>query len=225
MKQTTFKALTALGRYGARIGLVLTVTACAGMAPESGGDVAELGGETARAAPAPDVGGETDRVAASDLEVYRLRAGDVVQISVWNNAELSREVTVAPDGAFQFPFVGEIEAAGRTLPELESVMREQLTPHVVSPQVSASLTELRSYRIYVTGEVTRPGAFDLYGPVSVVQAIAMAGGFTPFASRSDILLYNPVQDGERRRFDYRRFLSDPAAADALLAPGDTLIVR
>jgi polysaccharide export outer membrane protein len=161
----------------------------------------------------------------SNLETHRLRAGDVVRISVWNNAELSGEVTIGPDGTFQYPFAGEVEASGRTLAELERTLSERLAAQVVSPQISVSLAELRGYRIYVTGQVTRPGAFDLHGPVSVVQAIAMAGGFTPFAARSDVLLYNPVRDAEPQRFDYRRFLADPAAEDALLAPGDTLIVR
>lgn len=209
-------------RHGGRaalVALVAALTACAGTGPRSAGD------EVAGTETAVHGGPEPLPPAASSLETYRLRAGDVLRVSVWNNTELSREVTVGPDGTFQYPFAGEIEAAGRTLPELERTLSERLAAQVVSPQVSVSLAELRSYRIYVTGQVTRPGAFDLDGPVSVVQAIAMAGGFTPFASHSDILLYNPVRDSERRRFDYTRFLAEPAAEDALLAPGDTLIVR
>ncbi len=169
-------------------------------------------------------GGEPGAIA--DLEAYRLRPGDVVAISVWNNPELSRSVPIAPDGQLQFPFVGEVDAAGRTLTDIERAVTAGLAEQLVSPQVSVALEQLRSYRIYVTGQVTRPGAFDLDGPVSAVQAIAMAGGLTPFASRTDILLYNPGRDGERRRvFDYDRFLADPAAADVVMSPGDTLIVR
>jgi polysaccharide export outer membrane protein len=209
----------------ALVALVAMLTACTGAGPRPAGDEGAVTATDVRAASEPNPGGVVAPSTVSNLETHRLRAGDVVRISVWNNAELSREVTIGPDGTFQYPFAGEIEASGRTLAELERTLSERLAAQVVSPQVSVSLAELRSYRIYVTGQVTRPGAFDLHGPVSVVQAIAMAGGFTPFAARSDVLLYNPVRDAEPQRFDYRRFLADPAAEDALLAPGDTLIVR
>ncbi len=158
--------------------------------------------------------------------VYELRPGDVINVIVWNRPELSLELTVAPDGRIQYPLVGEVQAAGRTLPGLERVMTERLVEHLFAPQVSVSLQQLRSFRIYVTGEVLRPGMFELNGPVTVVQAIAMAGGFTAFASPRQVLIYNPQQpDAARRAFDFTRFLDEPDMPDIVMTPGDTVIVR
>lgn len=157
---------------------------------------------------------------------YQLRAGDELGIVVWNNPDLSRTIRIGPDGRIQLPLVGEVEAAGQSMSGLQRLLTDRLRAHLVDPQVSVSLQELRSYRIYVTGQVLRPGMFEVNGPVSLVQALAMAGGFTAFASRNDIVVHNPFDAAAgRREFDFRAFLRDPRRSDIVLGPGDTVIVR
>jgi len=167
----------------------------------------------------------TSAIFATPKEL-RLRPGDVINVFVFDNPDLSHSVTIGPDGKFRYPLIGEVSANGRTLREMEQTLTERLGQNILLPQVSVSLSDLRSYRIYVNGEVLRPGMFELDGPVTVVQALTMAGGFTAFASRDNIIVYNPMKgSGTRRDFNYDQFLNTPGAQDIVVQPGDTIIVR
>ncbi len=166
------------------------------------------------------------RSAKSVPKTYVLQPGDVVSVVVINNPELSKSVVVGPDGKIRYPLVGDVTAKGRTLRQLESSLTAGLGQTIVAAQVSVSLSELRSYRIFVNGEVVQPGEFQTDGPVSVIQAIALAGGFTAYASRDDVIIYNPRRDGGQRIvFDYDLFLRSRNQPDLFLLPGDTVIVR
>ena len=158
---------------------------------------------------------------------FRLGPGDVLSIFVWQWPELSRSAPISPDGRLSYPLIGYVEAAGMSLDQLTAAMEARLSAHVREPQLTVTLDEVRSYRIFVTGEVIRPGMFELPGSTTVVQAIAMAGGFTPFASRDNVLVYSGSADQPMRRdFDYDAFLDgDPRMQDIRLRPGDTVIVR
>lgn len=157
---------------------------------------------------------------------YRLQPGDTISVFVFDNSELSQNAVIAPDGRLNYPLAGTIQARGQTLNAIESILTQRFSKNIVSPQVSVSLVSMAPYRIFVTGEVIQPGAFDLSEPVTLVQALTLAGGFTAFAERSRILVYNPARRGNARRvFDYDRFISDPQAQDILLWPGDTIIVE
>lgn len=157
---------------------------------------------------------------------YRLQPGDTISVFVFDNSELSQNAVIAPDGRLNYPLAGTIQARGQTLNAIESILTQRFSKNIVSPQVSVSLVSMAPYRIFVTGEVIQPGAFDLAEPVTLVQALTLAGGFTAFAERSRILVYNPARRGNARRvFDYDRFISDPQAQDILLWPGDTIIVE
>jgi polysaccharide export outer membrane protein len=106
------------------------------------------------------------------------------------------------------------------------MLTDRLREHVRDPQVSVTLQDARSYRVYVIGEVLRPGEFEVKGPVGVVQAIAMAGGFTPFATRTNVVIVGRGAPERRRAFDYDAFVAGSAGArDLVLAPGDTVVVR
>lgn len=159
-------------------------------------------------------------------ELSELGPGDVVKIFVWKQPELSQTVTISPAGKIHYPLIGEVQAAGVTMNELTHRLEQELRRHLRDPQVTASLQEVHSYRIYVTGEVLRPGMFQPRGAVTLVQAIAMAGGFTAFASRKDIKVYNRFHRRGRVHFDYEAFVSGAEnSEDIVLIPGDTVIVR
>lgn len=167
-----------------------------------------------------------ERSAARVPKGHILRPGDVVNVFVLDNPDLSRSAVVGPDGKIRYPLVGEVTAGGRSLRQLESALTAGLSRTIVAAQVSVSLAELRGYRVFVEGEVLRPGEFTAAGPLSVVQAIALAGGFTAFASRDDIIIYNPQRDGGQRIiFNYTQFIRGTQRSELFLLPGDTIIVR
>lgn len=166
------------------------------------------------------------RQAAVTQGAYVLQPGDVVRVFVFESPDLSQSAVVGPDGNIRYPLVGEVRASGRTLRQLESSLTAGLSRNFVSPQVSVTLTDLQSYQFFVNGEVLSPGQFRTDGPISVVQAIALAGGLTAFASRDDIIIYNPTRDGGQRIvFNYDLFLKTRNQPDLFLLPGDTIIVR
>lgn len=157
---------------------------------------------------------------------YLVRIGDKLGIFVVDNQELTRIVPVGPDGSFRFPLAGQIHASGRSLQSIESVLTARLSNTIIDPQVSVSLSDLQPYSIFVDGEVTRPGEFTMDEPTTLVQAIALAGGFTAFADRNQVILYNPMRaQGRRLVFDYDAFLVNSNARDIFLRSGDTVIVR
>lgn len=157
---------------------------------------------------------------------YRLQPGDAVSVFVFDNPDLSREVVVAPDGRLSYPLAGSFRAEGRTVEQIRGILVSRFSDNIVAPQVTVSLVGIGVSTIYVNGEVVQPGAFDLVTPITLVQAIARAGGFTAFAKRDRILIYNPERAGGARRiFNYDQFVTDPQGRDLLLRPGDTIIVQ
>lgn len=171
------------------------------------------------------LGGEVQGSGALD----RLGPGDSIQVIVWRLPELSQRVVVSPTGKIQYPLAGEIQAAGLTPPELSAKLATALRRHMFQeeePEVTVSLEALNSYRIYVMGEVMSPGELAPGSAITLIQALAMAGGFTAYAKRKDILVYNRKADREPIRFDYKAFLAGAEESeDPLLLPGDTVIVR
>ncbi|MFH1146274.1 MAG: polysaccharide biosynthesis/export family protein [Pseudomonadota bacterium] len=157
---------------------------------------------------------------------YVLGPEDVLQISVWKDQELTREVIVDPDGHFSFPLAGQISAAGRTVPEIETELREKLAVYVSEPVVTVLLRKVQSYKIYVIGKVSRPGFFVLGDRINVMQALSMAGGLTPFASPGKIVVLREGEKGQQRfSFDY----DDVAEGESLeqnieLKNGDVVVV-
>jgi len=157
---------------------------------------------------------------------FVLGEGDVISVFVWKNPALSTQVPVRPDGKISYPLIGEIKAAGLTIKQIGETITQELKKHIRGPQVTVMLKEVHSYRIYVLGEVMLPGVSELRGPVTVVQGIAMAGGFTPFASTRKIVIFNPsVNGGQRRLFNYRNFINGKEVEqNIVLRPGDTVLV-
>lgn len=126
--------------------------------------------------------------AAQALQDYTLNPGDQLEISIWKEPDLTKTVQVRPDGKFSVPLAGEIVAAGRTVAQVQSDITQRLLKYIPEPVVTASLTVLEGNRVYVIGQVTKPGAYVMNPRLSVLQALSVAGGMTPFAAANDILV-------------------------------------
>jgi polysaccharide export outer membrane protein len=157
---------------------------------------------------------------------YKIGAQDVLQIDVWKEPEITRSVPVRPDGKITLPLLNDVQAAGQTPMELAGAIREELKKYINDPQVSVSVSTINSRRVYVTGEVTRPGAFPLLPGMTVLQALTSGGGFTPFAKIKSIYVLRT--EGSRQvklPFNYKAVVGGKKPEDnILLQSGDTIVV-
>ena len=117
---------------------------------------------------------------------YQVKPGDVLEISVWKEPDLQRTVLVRPDGMFSFPLVGEIDARGKTVSDLNKLVGDRVSKYIADAVVTVTLTEVKGNKIFVIGQVNKPGEFIVNPSVNVMQALSMAGGVTPFAAVNDI---------------------------------------
>jgi polysaccharide export outer membrane protein len=124
---------------------------------------------------------------ASTAADYRLTAGDKLRIDVYKDAQLSQSLQIRPDGKITLPLVGDVAAAGHTSVELRDAISASLKEYITNPVVTVIVTEASPQIVYVTGEVNKPGALTLTGQMSILQALAMAGGFTDFADKKEPL--------------------------------------
>jgi polysaccharide export outer membrane protein len=119
---------------------------------------------------------------------YAVKPGDVLEISVWKEPDLQRTVLVRPDGQFSFPLVGEVDARNKTVTDLNKTVSERLAKYISDAVVTISVTEIKGNKIYVLGQVNKPGEFIVNPSVNIMQALSMAGGMTPFAATNDIIV-------------------------------------
>jgi polysaccharide export outer membrane protein len=160
---------------------------------------------------------------------YLIGAGDVLEILVWREPDLSRTVTVRPDGKISLPLVDDVQAAGGTLLQLKQRLTETLSGYVEQPSVYVMLEENRSKKIYMVGKINTPGEYLLEKNMTVLQAIARAGGFAEWAEKDDIII---VRKGSRAagkqvhiKFDYDRVVSGKdVKQNIFLNPDDVIIV-
>ena len=161
---------------------------------------------------------------------YAIGVGDVIDISVWKNAELSVTVPVRPDGRVSVPLLGDIQAAGMTPRALTEDLTRRFKEFVTAPSVSVVIKEIHSRKVFVTGEVATPGAYDLQPRTKLMQVLAMAGGLTPYAKRKVVVLRDGATAKDKDKAD-TRFEYDLDAIvsgkrpefNIVLQPGDTLI--
>lgn len=157
---------------------------------------------------------------------YVIGPEDVLQISVWKNESLSRQLPVRPDGKVSMPLLHDIQAAGLTPMQLRDKIAAALAEFMPNPEVSVTVLEVRSYRVSVLGEVQRPGVLQLRAPTTVLEAIALAGGFRDFASPSKIVIFRKNGNGtEKLRFNYNRAVGGAVSEENLpLRSGDVVVV-
>lgn len=138
-------------------------------------------------------------------ETYRIGPEDMLQISVWKNETMSHAVPVRPDGKISLPLLNDVQAGGFTALELRDILTKKMAEYMPNPEVSVIVTDVRSYKVSVVGEVARPGRYDLKTWTTVLDVLAMAGGFTQFASRSRIVILQPDGKGMKRiPFNYNK---------------------
>jgi polysaccharide export outer membrane protein len=163
---------------------------------------------------------------------FLLGAEDELEITVWGNKELTRVTAVRPDGLISMPLIGDVQAAGLTADALAQRIAERLKQYIATtPAVSVSVKELNSYSVYVLGEVSKPGKFQLKSYITVLQAITMAGGFTDYAKKNKLQVVRVTQNGDHKRQEvhipirYDDLVSGRGEpGNIILHPGDTVVV-
>ncbi|WP_025321455.1 polysaccharide biosynthesis/export family protein [Deferrisoma camini] len=155
---------------------------------------------------------------------YRIGVEDVLDIQVWKNPEVSRQVWVRPDGRITLPLVGEIFVEGMTLAELTDEVTTRLKEYFTDPVVTVSLVEINSYTVYLLGRVNSPGAMKLRSPKTFLQVLSMAGGFQEFADTDSVMLLRWEGDKEKRIPVDAESILKRGEGDFLLRPGDVIVV-
>ena len=166
----------------------------------------------------------TTRTAATSAD-YRLVPGDKLRIEVYKDPQLSQSVQIRPDGKITLPLVGDIEATARTPLELRDEITKSLREYMTNPVVTVIVQEAVSAVVFVTGEVAKSGPVQIHGPLNIVQALAMAGGFNEWANKKDIRILRQGPTGlQTLHFNYQDAI-DGETRPIYLKAGDTIIVR
>src|SRR5210317_1354192 len=134
---------------------------------------------------------------------YLIQPGDVLEVSVWKEEDLQREVLVRPDGQISFPLVGDIDANGKTVSDLRAEITDRLQKYIPNLVVTVTVAQIMGKKIYVIGQVNNPGEFVVNPRVDVMQALSMAGGTTPFAKLGDIIILRRNSDGNQSAIRFR----------------------
>lgn len=159
---------------------------------------------------------------------YIIGPEDVLEITVWKNADLSKQVQVRPDGRISLPLIGDVSAVGKTATQLTQEISTRLKSYMENPTVSIVVREVNSYQIYVLGEVTKPGKYPLKSKTTLLQAITIASGFTQVAARNKIVIFRFGKEGEgltKIKASYDDIvLRDGSDQNIELKPGDQIVV-
>lgn len=163
---------------------------------------------------------------ANKAESYYLQAGDVIELLVWKEPDLSREILIGPDGFISIPLIGAVEAKNKTLDDLRLEIKKRLSAVVNEPSVNISLRGVAGNKIFILGKVARPGEYPLTQPVDVLQALSKAGGITPFADAGDIkIIRRTGQNQAVIPFNYNQVeRGKHLEQNVTLASGDTILV-
>jgi polysaccharide biosynthesis/export protein len=163
----------------------------------------------------------------SGVEEFVLGVEDKLSVSVWKEPDLTKSVSIRPDGKITFPLVGDVQAAGRAPRQLSEDLTKLLTRFIKEPVVTVVVEEINNFKVFVLGEVTVQGALNLKRRTRLLEAIALSGGMSKFADKSNMLLLR-FEDGKetRTRIDYRKVVSgEKPELNLYLKPGDTIIVN
>jgi polysaccharide export outer membrane protein len=167
----------------------------------------------------------TGSISVPSSPIYLIGPEDLLRISVWNNKDLTLNLTVRPDGKISVPLIQDIQAEGLTPPELADVIHQRLLAYIKDPHVSVIVMEVNSSKFFVVGAVNNPGTYALRGDLSILQALTMAGGFTPYASPKNIrLIRNRGGKQDVRLVNFFRVIENGSGQNYLIRPGDTVVV-
>jgi len=176
--------------------------------------------------PAAAVGAQTPEKGRSD-DSYVIGADDILSVNVWKEPDVTRTVTVRSDGKISLPLVGELQAGGQTPRQLEQEITNRLRSYISEPEVTVIVSEGKSQRINILGMVARPGAYMLTGSATVLDAIALAGGFKDFAKKKSIYVLRAEPDGAQKRiaFNYNEVIKGVRPEQNIkLMARDTVVV-
>jgi polysaccharide export outer membrane protein len=150
---------------------------------------------------------------------------DLLRVSVWENKDLTLDLVVRPDGKISMPLIQDVTAEGATAAELAALIQRNLTAYIKDPQVSVIVLQVNAPKYFVIGNVAKPGTYSLRSETSILQALALAGGFTQFASpRSIKLIRNTAGKQEVRKVNYNNLIDEGGEGNYLLRSGDTVVV-
>jgi len=179
----------------------------------------------ARAQAATPSAGAEQQAATNDPN-YLIGAQDVLDVSVWKEPELSRQVPVRPDGKISLPLLNDVQAAGLTPTQLAAQITTGLDKFMTSPQVTVIVSQINSQRVYLLGEVARAGAYVLLPGMTILQALSNAGGFTAFSNVKNVYVLRQ-ENGKQQKlpFNYKEVISGKRTEQNIeLKPGDTIVV-
>jgi len=168
---------------------------------------------------------QSDEGTSTD-NIYRIQPGDVLDVSVWKEEDLVKQVLVRPDGGMSFPLVGNIQAAGKSVADLQKLITERLTKYIPDPVVTVATLKLDGNKVYVIGKVARPGEFQTNRYMDVVQALSMAGGMTPYAADNKITVLRR-ENGKQRSIPFRYGdieKGEDLEQNIILQSGDVVVV-
>lgn len=183
--------------------------------------------DVAKATPLPSADTPSTRVASIRPDAYVIGIGDALDVNVWKETELSKSVVVRPDGMISLPLMGEVKAAGLTPVQLQDQITNALGKVLSDPQVTVMVVSVNSLSFNIVGEVLKPGYYPLTRPVSVLDAIALSGGFKDFAKEKKIYILRTTPDGKQTKlhFNYKQVIKGRnMAQNVMLQPRDTLVI-
>ncbi|OQK17023.1 sugar transporter [Methyloprofundus sedimenti] len=165
-------------------------------------------------------------VSASEEYTYKVNPGDILEISVWNEENLTREVRVLPDGTISFPLAGNFSVLGKSVFMIRTELARHLAAFVADPEVNVAIKSVDGNVVYVIGKVSNPGQFVMYQPMSIMQLLSLAGGLTTYAKANDIIILRRTEKGQEAiEFEYGE-LEDGNDLDKnhVLKSGDVVVV-
>lgn len=167
-----------------------------------------------------------DPASAQNAADYRLHAGDTITVAVWKELELQRKVIIRPDGRFSFPLAGEVQAAGRSADQVRVDIESQLKKYIPEAVVTVLVEDVAGNRIYVIGQVNKPGMYVMNPQLTVLQALSLAGGSTPFAKLDNISIVRGVGAAQKTLpFRYDQVVEGKSLQqNVTLESGDVVVV-
>jgi polysaccharide export outer membrane protein len=200
------------------------------LASSSGKAVAAMGSQKTNPPATTDTkaaGQPTTAAAATSPDDYLIGPEDILAINVWRDPEISRTVPVRPDGKISLPLIGDLDVNGLTTLKVRSLIVAKLKEYIANPEVSVIVQEIKSRTYVVMGKVTKPGSYPLAKPTSVLEAIAVAGGFLEFAKQDKIYVLRRMEDGSQKAlpFNYKQVIKGRKLDQNVeLKTGDTVVV-
>jgi polysaccharide export outer membrane protein len=206
-----------------RLGCGIVALACTSVALAQQAPPLPPTGQTAAGAPQPPA---ANAQAVKPPEDYVIGTDDVLTVSFWREKDLSTDVVVRPDGKITLPLINDVYAAGLTPDQLREKVLTEAARYVEDPTPTVVVKTINSRKVFITGEVARPGPYPLTAPTSVLQLIAMAGGLQEFAKKKDIIILRTEAGSQVTfQFDYSSVVKrKKLQQNIFLKPGDTIVV-